>query len=228
MYRLPASMAFFCAQSATHIHGNHAVQGPLSTFSGVFPTSKQNHTNTKKQGLKSALNCPKNFVILKPIRLIKLYNIVKAKERPKGTDMNTVTKSEANAIYRAYKNNRLNVTKKFINAMYRIVKMDSYTVGHESKFIQMVAHRAGYAGLLLLDYEDSGLSYDRLCELAQAVIDGKKVEKGTISEVIREFEVTQDVLDNPEAYGIGEVEIFFYELGDMYTEETSRIDYVIA
>ena len=142
--------------------------------------------------------------------------------------MNSITKSEANAIYRAYKNDRLNVTKKFINAMYKIVGMDSYTMGHESDYRKMVAYRAGYAGLLLMDYDNSGLSYDRLCELAQAVIDGKKVEKVTISEVTREFEVTQDVLDNPEAYGLDELEIFFYELGDVYTEETRHIDYIVA
>ena len=142
--------------------------------------------------------------------------------------MNSITKSQANAIYRAYKNDRLNVTKKFINAMYKVVKMDSYAVSHGSDFIKMVAQRAGYAGLLLMDCDNSGLSYDRLCELAQAVIDGKKVEKVTISEVTREFEVTQDVLDNPEAYGLDELEVLFYELGDMYTEGTDHIDYAIA
>ena len=142
--------------------------------------------------------------------------------------MNSITKAEANAIYRAYKNDRLNVTKKFINAMYKIVGLDSYTISHESDYRKMVAQRAGYAGLLLMDCDNSGLGYDRLCELAQAVIDGKKVEAVTISEVTRELEVTQDVLDNPEAYGLDELDIFFYELGDVYTEEVSRIDYVIA
>lgn len=136
-------------------------------------------------------------------------------------------RNQANAIYRAYKNGHVNVSKHFISAMYKMVGLSDYAARHESEFAQNVARKAGTAALYILDHDGSVADEERGYELAQAVIDGKQVEQVKRTVVEREFEVTQDVLDNPEAYGIGEFEVLFYGLGDTYTEENTYIDYEI-
>jgi len=130
------------------------------------------------------------------------------------------TKKQANTIYRAYKQGQLTLPKGFANKMYKVVGMSDYELRHcyEIKGASSISHMTTVAAWYI---------WDGRTDLAQAIIDGKTVEETTVTEVVREFEVTQDVLDNPEAYGIGEIEAMFYELGDTYRDERNYIEYVI-
>lgn len=130
------------------------------------------------------------------------------------------TKKQANTIYRAYKQGELTLPKGFASKMYKVVGMDWYELRHcyDIDGASSVAHRTAVAASYI---------WDGRIDLAQAVIDGKTVDEVVVTETISEFEVTQDVLDNPEAYGIGKLEIMFYSLGSTYTKEEDHIEYVV-
>ena len=132
-----------------------------------------------------------------------------------------MSKAAANTIYRAYKQGELTLPKGFANTMYKVAGMSEYELRHcySIKNAYSVAHRVWKAALYIW--------HEGRYDLAQAIIDGKDVNQVVVTKVIREFEVTQDVLDNPEAYGLDELEVLFYDLGETYTEEEDTIEYVI-
>ena len=137
-----------------------------------------------------------------------------------------ITRRIANTIYRAYKQGDITIDKRFANAMYKVVGMDDYALRHVSQYMQNVEYRAGLAFMYIVD-DFSIKDEDRRYQLAQAVIDGKRVEQVTTNRVIRELEVTQDVYDNPEQYGIDPFAILFYNVGETFTEEENVLEYVI-
>lgn len=130
------------------------------------------------------------------------------------------TKAQANTIYRAYKRGELTLPKDFANKMYKTAGMSDYALRHCREFDG--AYRTAIATEIAAKF-----IWDGRNDLAQAVVNGREVEEVTVTETIREFEVTQDVLDNPEDYGMDEMESWIYEVGDIYTEECNHIEYVI-
>lgn len=137
-----------------------------------------------------------------------------------------ITRRTANTIYRAYKQGQLDITKKFANAMYKVVGMDDYALRHVSQYMRDVEYKAGLAFLYIVD--DFGIKdEDRRYELAQAVIDGKSVEQVVTTHIIREVEITQDVYDNPEKYDIDPIAVLFYNVGETFVEEENVLEYVI-
>lgn len=131
-----------------------------------------------------------------------------------------ITRKQANTIYRAYKQGGLTLPKGFASKMYKVVGMDWYELRHcyDIEGASSIAHMTAMAAIYI---------WEGRTDLAQAIMDGKDVELVRTTEVVREFEVTQDVLDNPEAYGIDEFEVMFYELGMTYTVEEEHEEYVI-
>lgn len=133
------------------------------------------------------------------------------------------SRAQANTIYRAYKQNQLVLPKGFANKMYKVAGMSDYELRHCQAYEVKNAFHIATVTTLAAQY-----IWDNRIDLAQALIDGKYVERITVTEIVREFEVTQDVIDNPEKYGIDELEILFYEVGDMYTEERHHFEYVVT
>lgn len=130
------------------------------------------------------------------------------------------TKKQAGVIYSNIKRGNLTVPKGFVKAMYDMVgHWNDYAFRHESDFNQKVCHQVNR----ILDFIFEG-RYD----LCQYIIDGYYVSTVYTDRVIDTITVTQDVMDNPEKYGIED--LFFdwcYEVGDTYEVTETIQEYVV-
>lgn len=130
------------------------------------------------------------------------------------------TKKQAGVIYSAIKRGDINVPKGWTKAMYDMVGYwNDYALRHESAMNQKV----WYQVYRILDF-----IFDKRYDLCQYIIDGYSVETEQLDRVISSMTVTQDMLDNPESYGIEEFGFqLFWEVGDTYEVTEPYFEYVI-
>ena len=131
------------------------------------------------------------------------------------------TKKQAGVIYGAIKRGNLTAPKGFIKAMYDMVgnNWNHYALRHESEFNQKVFWQTQS----ILDF-----IFDKRYDLCQYIIDGYSVETEQLDRVISSTTVTQDMLDNPESYGIDDMFFdFMYEVGDTYEVTEPYFMYVV-
>lgn len=117
-----------------------------------------------------------------------------------------LTRKQANVIYATYKRGDIAMSKAQANEMYDAVG-DTENEGAYAFYKQV------------LDF-----IFKKRLDLAQALLDGKQVR---YDDGYEEVAITQDMLDNPEKYGIDDVFFELYEVGDMYEIKTHEGRWVV-